>query len=67
MIFKKLIEPLQFWLLSQRRCVGCGKDLKDAPRKQVKGKTLAYCNCKRVYVVEGEGSYRRALVNELAS
>jgi len=28
-MFKDVIAPIQAWLLSQGRCVGCGKELKD--------------------------------------
>ncbi len=68
MLFKQLIQPLQLWLLSQGRCVGCGKELKDMTLKVVKGKQLVYCSCKRVYVKDGEKRpYRRALMEELGS
>lgn len=59
-MFKNLIAPVQAWLLSQGKCVGCGTPLS-------KGKTngnKVTCRCKRVYIKE-DGKYRRAALSEV--
>jgi hypothetical protein len=65
--FKKLVEPMQLWLLSQGRCVGCGKELaRGAVKKKSAGEELVTCECQRVYVRNAKTkAYRRALLNEL--
>ncbi len=68
LVFKKMIEPLQMWLLTGGRCVGCGKELKLGKRsRKGKGEDFIVCECKRVYVYDNAGKkYRRALLNELS-
>lgn len=66
--FKVIIEPLQMWLLSNGRCVGCGKELNKMPVKKTKKsqENLVYCQCKRSYIFsKKEKTYRRALLNEI--
>lgn len=66
--FKPLIAPLQLWLLSMARCVGCGKELTKSVNRVAKGsdKEVVTCDCRRVYIFEKKTkSYRRALVNEI--
>lgn len=58
-MFKNLIAPVQAWLLSQGKCVGCGTPLS---KGKVSG-TKVTCRCKRVYVKENE-KYRRAALSE---
>jgi len=65
--FKKLILPMQLWLLSQGRCVGCGKNLLN---KEVNGNSSGEkrvdCVCGRVYFYNQSSKvYRRALLDEL--
>lgn len=66
--FKKMVAPLQLWLLSQGRCVGCGKDLKSGvSNKKDTVNALVTCSCERVYVLNTtDQTYRRALLNEIA-
>ena len=59
-MFKNLISPIQAWLLSQGKCVGCGTPLAGA----VKTGGLVVCKCKRVYKME-DGKYRRARMDEV--
>ncbi len=59
-MFKNLISPVQAWLLSQGKCVGCGTPLSKA--KKVGGTVV--CKCKRVYIAEN-GKYRRAKLDEV--
>ncbi len=66
--FKKLILPLQLWLLSQGRCVGCGKELTKGSKRKEKGanEELVTCECGRVYVYNKKNkNYRRALLKEV--
>ncbi|MBI4999170.1 hypothetical protein HZB97_00105 [Candidatus Gottesmanbacteria bacterium] len=62
-MFKNIIAPVQAWLLSQGRCVGCGMPLKKA---KVGDNGLVTCKCGRVFVYDGKtGKYRRALLSEV--
>ncbi len=65
-MLKNIIAPVQAWLLSQKRCVGCGMPLAKGV-KDKKGKFATFtCKCKRVYVYdETKKTYRRALINEI--
>lgn len=59
-MLKNLISPVQAWLLSQGKCVGCSMPL-------VKGKkdgNKVTCKCKRIYIEEN-GKYRRAKLEEV--
>jgi hypothetical protein len=66
--FKKLILPLQLWLLGQGRCVACGRSLTkgEVMRKKDAQRELATCECGRVYMHNKKNNtYRRALAKEL--
>lgn len=66
--FKLAVQPLQMWLLKNRRCVGCGKELLKVGKVQKKSaKTDFYkCECSRVYAYDKvKKSFRRALIKEL--
>lgn len=69
-MFKNIISPVQAWLLSQGRCVGCGMPLKNNKLKTQKSKVedenLVTCKCGRVYIYETKtGKFRRALLSEV--
>ncbi len=58
-MFKDVIAPIQAWLLSQGRCVGCGKELKDGTGKVI-------CPCGRIFIHDPKsGKFRRALLEEV--
>lgn len=62
-MFKNIISPVQAWLLSQGKCVGCGKEL---ARPKGKGQSLVTCHCGRMYMYDGEaGTFRRARLDEI--
>ena len=64
-LFKTVISPVQTWLLSQGRCVGCGRELSlDKKSKGKKGLALITCQCGRIFV-NGKKGYRRALLTEV--
>lgn len=63
-MFKNIIAPVQAWLLSQGRCVGCGRDL--VPPKKDSGVVRVTCECGRVYMYDVQGNaYRRATIDEI--
>lgn len=62
-MFKNIISPVQAWLLSQGRCVGCGRELS---KKQGKGYVRVDCPCGRIYMYDApSGKYRRAQLDEI--
>jgi hypothetical protein len=65
-MFKNLISPIQAWLMSQGRCVGCGTPLSQGKRKEVKGKMNVICRCGRIFIHDSKtNKYRRALFDEI--
>lgn len=65
-MYKKLIHPLQMWLLTQGRCVGCGSPIAQGVSKETKGKEVVKCpKCTRLFVKESDGKFRRALQEEV--
>lgn len=65
-MFKNILGPVQAWLLSKGKCVGCGAPLSDGMHKQIgEGDERVVCKCGRIYVYEKETKkYRRASANE---
>ncbi len=63
-MFKNVIAPVQAWLLSQGKCVGCGMPLADATAKNTKNGQQVTCKCGRIYIKK-DGKYRRALLEEV--
>lgn len=62
-MFKNIIAPVQAWLLSQGRCVGCGKEL---PPKKGKGFVRVDCICGRIFMYDpASGKWRRATLDEV--
>lgn len=62
-MFKNIIGPVQAWLLSQGKCVGCGKLLQ---KKNGEGVVRVTCECGRIYMYDsGSNSYRRATFDEI--
>jgi len=66
-MFKKIIAPVQAWLLSQGKCVGCGKFLKKGKKEKRKdGTEKVICGCGRIFIHTPETKkYRRALFEEV--
>jgi len=65
-MIKNLISPIQAWLLSQGRCVGCGEELKKGQTLEVRGQSTITCRCGRIFIHDHKkNSYRRALFNEI--
>lgn len=62
-MLKNILAPVQAWLLSQGKCVGCGKKL---AKKEGKGFVRIDCTCGRVYMYDGAAqTYRRAALDEI--
>lgn len=66
-MFKKLITPIQMWLLSHGQCVGCGMPLTKAQSvSRGDGTNKITCNCGRIFIHDPKkSSYRRALFSEI--
>lgn len=66
-MFKNVIYPIQAWLLSQGRCVGCGRELSEGVKgKNKSGKSKVTCQCGRIFIHDPKGGkYRRALLEEV--
>ena len=66
-MFKNVIAPIQAWLLSQGRCVGCGTDLSLGKAKKSKyGEEVTCVKCGRIFVKNPKtNKYRRALLEEV--
>ncbi|HKC04611.1 MAG TPA: hypothetical protein VKC54_01960 [Patescibacteria group bacterium] len=66
-MLKNVIAPIQAWLLSQGKCVGCGTSLslgkvEDHP----KGKQVICNKCGRIFILDPKtNKYRRALLEEV--
>ncbi|MFZ5933126.1 MAG: hypothetical protein ACOYT7_03590 [Patescibacteria group bacterium] len=66
-MFKNVIAPIQAWLLSQGRCVGCGRELSAGKREKRKDATeKVTCECGRIFIYDPRTKkYRRALLEEV--
>lgn len=65
-MIKRILAPVQAWILLQGKCVGCGRDLTNAYKVERGDNTQkVICRCKRVYIFEKRtGKFRRATVAE---
>lgn len=66
-MFKNVIAPVQAWLLSQGRCVGCGTSLTNAKTQAHDQDQKITCSkCGRIFIKEIQsGKFRRALFEEI--
>ncbi|MBU0570278.1 hypothetical protein KKB40_05920 [Patescibacteria group bacterium] len=64
-MLKNVISPIQAWLMSQGKCVGCGMPLsKVKTQKHEKGEKVI-CKCGRIFIRDPKTEkYRRALLSE---
>jgi hypothetical protein len=66
LMFKSVIAPMQAWLLSQGRCVGCGTELSLGKKKESKYGEQVTCKCGRIFIHDVKtNKYRRALLEEV--
>lgn len=65
-MFKNVISPVQAWLMSQGRCVGCGRELSEGKHSKHKTGGKVVCECGRIFIHDKKaGKYRRALLEEV--
>ena len=66
-MFKNVLAPVQAWLMSQGRCVGCGNDLSAGKKSQIdNGEKITCLKCGRIFIKDSAtGKYRRALFEEV--
>lgn len=65
-MFKNVIAPIQAWLLSQGKCVGCGMPLNKVKSELHKYGKKVTCKCGRIYIYSPKDKkYRRALLDEV--
>ncbi len=65
-MLKNIIAPVQTWLLTQKRCVGCGMPLAKASVVRGKNGEVLRCKCKRMYIHDSvSGVYKRALLSDI--
>lgn len=67
-MIKKMIAPIQAWLINQGRCGGCGSPLSQGKSKEVRGQITVTCNCGRIFIHDtkkAKNQYRRALFSEI--
>jgi predicted nucleic acid-binding Zn-ribbon protein len=66
-MFKNVISPIQAWLISQGRCVGCGKPLvSKKSEKRRDGTKKITCECGRIFIYDPKTKkHRRALLEEV--
>lgn len=66
-MFKNVVAPVQAWLLSQGRCVGCGTELSQGKTEKTSKSEKVTCQkCGRIFIKESAtGKYRRALFTEV--
>ncbi|OGM76741.1 hypothetical protein A2394_01335 [Candidatus Woesebacteria bacterium RIFOXYB1_FULL_42_36] len=66
-MLKNVIAPIQAWLLSQGRCVGCGTELSEGKKKNTKyGEQVTCIKCGRIFIHDTKtNKYRRALLQEV--
>lgn len=66
-MFKNVIAPIQAWLLSQGRCVGCGRPLTEGKKIERRDATeKVTCACGRIFIYDPKTKkYRRALLEEV--
>jgi predicted nucleic acid-binding Zn-ribbon protein len=55
-MFKNIISPVQAWLLSQGRCVGCGISIQKGKKSKLSDKEeeVTCKKCGRVYILNLE-------------
>ena len=66
-MFKNIIAPVQAWLLSRGKCVGCGMPLSKGKKEARKdGTQKVTCKCGRIFIYNFKTKkYRRALFEEV--
>ncbi|MBI3282677.1 hypothetical protein HYZ70_01200 [Candidatus Curtissbacteria bacterium] len=65
-MIKRIIAPVQAWILLQGKCVGCGRSLALGEKFERQDNTQkVVCQCGRIFVFDKRrGRYRRANFKE---
>ena len=68
-MIKKLLAPVQAWILLQGKCVGCGKKLSLGHKiEREDNSQKVICSCGRTFIFDKrKGKYRRADFSEVKS
>jgi hypothetical protein len=68
-MIKKILAPVQAWILLQGKCVGCGKNLQLARKfERLNNSQKVICSCSRIFIFDKRrGKYKRATVEEAQS
>lgn len=66
-MIKKIIAPVQAWILLQGKCVGCGKNLSLGRKyRRADNTDKVICSCGRIFIFDKRtGKYRRAFKEEV--
>ena len=61
-MIKRILAPVQAWILLQGKCVGCGKNLSLGRKVERDDNTQkVFCRCGRIFIFDKRrGRYRRA-------
>lgn len=65
-MIKRIVAPVQAWILLQGKCVGCGRSLATAAKtERADNSQRVVCRCGRIFVFDKrKGKYRRANLGE---
>jgi len=65
-MIKRIIAPVQAWILLQGKCVGCGRSLNLAKKiERPDNSQKVICTCGRIFIFDKrKGKYRRAAFAE---
>jgi len=65
-MIKKILAPVQAWILLQGKCAGCGRNLSQARKIERLGNSQkVICTCGRIYIFDKRrGRYHRATFEE---
>lgn len=65
-MLKRIIAPVQAWILLQGKCVGCGKNLALGQKQNRSNNTQkVVCTCGRIFIFDKRrGKYHRATLAE---
>jgi len=65
-MIKRIMAPVQAWILLQGKCVGCGKNLRLGKKfERADNSQKVVCTCGRIFIFDKRrGKYRRAHFTE---
>jgi len=66
-MIKRIIAPVQAWVLLHGKCVGCGQSLGLGKKVERQNNTQKVtCSCSRIYIFDKrKGKYHRAAFKEV--